>query len=269
MKILVINDDGINSPGIWAAARALRQVGEVVVVAPDRQQSGVGACLTLHAPVKAGEWRVDQEFQGESDGLFPVSAFSVEGTPGDSCILALESLVQTVDLVVSGVNAGSNVGYDVMVSGTVGGAVQSYVRGINTIAISVAAVTNTKYDIAEKVLKPLAEKFVEYSGDTLFLNVNIPKIDMNQVAGVKVTRLGGRSWGENVKAENVGPEKRYWISRNKPSTVTPAEDSDIAAIKKNWISITPLHLALGNDEAMTGVETLIGDIPQQILDRPD
>ena len=269
MKILVINDDGINSPGIWAAARALRQVGEVVVVAPDRQQSGVGACLTLHAPVKAGEWRVDQEFQGESDGLFPVSAFSVEGTPGDSCILALESLVQNVDLVVSGVNAGSNVGYDVMVSGTVGGAVQSYVRGINTIAISVAAVTNTKYDIAEKVLKPLAEKFVEYSGDTLFLNVNIPKIDMNQVAGVKVTRLGGRSWGENVKAENVGPEIRYWISRNTPSTVTPAEDSDIAAIKKNWISITPLHLALGNDEAMTGVETLIGDIPQQILDRPD
>ena len=88
MKILVINDDGINSPGIWAAARALRQVGEVVVVAPDRQQSGVGACLTLHAPVKAGEWRVDQEFQGESDGLFPVSAFSVEGTPGDSCRLA-------------------------------------------------------------------------------------------------------------------------------------------------------------------------------------
>ena len=81
MKILVINDDGINAPGIWAAARALRQVGEVVVVAPDRQQSGVGACLTLHAPVKAGEWEVSQEFQGEGDGLYPVSAFSVEGTP--------------------------------------------------------------------------------------------------------------------------------------------------------------------------------------------
>ena len=269
MKILVINDDGINAPGIWAAARALRQVGEVVVVAPDRQQSGVGACLTLHAPVKAGEWAVNQEFNGEEDGLYPVSAFSVEGTPGDSCILALESLVQNVDLVVSGVNAGSNVGYDVMVSGTVGGAVQSYVRGINTIAISVAAVTNAKYDIAEKILKPLAEKFVDYTGDTLFLNVNIPKIEMNQVAGVKVTRLGGRSWGENVRAENVGPEKRYWISRNKPSTVTPDSDSDIAAIKGNCISITPLHLALGNAEAMPGVESLLGDLTPQMLDIPD
>ena len=86
----------------------------------------------------------------------------MEGTPGDSCILALETLVKDVDLVVSGVNAGSNVGWDVMVSGTVGGAVQSFVRGINTIAISVAAVTNTKYDIAEKILKPLAEKFKDY-----------------------------------------------------------------------------------------------------------
>jgi len=273
MKILVINDDGIAAPGIWAAARALRQVGEVVVVAPDRQQSGVGASLTLHAPVKAGEWAVEQEFQpgseNEEDGLYPVSAFSVEGTPGDSCILALETLVKDVDLVVSGINAGSNVGWDVMVSGTVGGAVQGFIRGINTIAISVAAVTGTKYDIAEKILKPLAGKFKDYSGDTLFLNVNIPKIEMAQVAGVRVTRMGRRSWGENVRVENVGPEKRYWISRNKPSSETPAPDSDIAALKNNCISITPLHIGLGNDSAMPGVEALLGDIPQQMLDRPD
>ena len=269
MKILVINDDGIASPGIWAAVRALRQVGEVAVVAPDRQQSGVGACLTLHAPVKVGEWTVEEEFRTNGDGLFPVSAFSVEGTPGDSCILALESLVKDVDLVVSGVNAGSNVGWDVMVSGTVGGAFQGFVRGFNTIAISVAAVTDTKYDIAEKVLKPLAEKFKDYSGDTLFLNVNVPKIELSQVAGVRVTRLGGRSYGENVRTENVGPEKRYWISRNRPINDTPAPDSDIAALKNNCISITPLHIGLGNDVAMPDVEALLGDIPQQMLDRSD
>ena len=269
MKILVINDDGITSPGIWAAVRALRQVGEVAVVAPDRQQSGVGSCLTLHAPVKVGEWTVDQEFQANGDGLYPVSAFSVEGTPGDSCILALESLVKDVDLVGAGVNAGSNLGWDVMVSGTVGGAVQGFVRGINTIAISVAAVTDTKYDIAEKVLKPLAEKIRDYSGDTLFLNVNIPKIELDQVTGVRVTRLGGRSYGENVRAENVGPEKRYWISRNRSISETIAPDSDIAALKNNCISITPLHIGLGNDSAMPDVESLLGDMPQQVLDRPD
>ena len=265
MKILVINDDGITAPGIWAAVRALRRVGEVVVVAPDRQQSGVGASLTLHAPVKAGEWTVEPEFRANGDGLHPVSAFSVEGTPGDSCILALETLVEDVDLVVSGINAGSNVGSDVMVSGTVGGAVQSFVRGINTIAISVAAVTNTKYDIAQKILEPLADKFMDHTGETLFLNVNIPKIEMSQVTGVRVTTLGGRSWGENVRAENVGPEKRYWISRNKSINETPREDSDIAAIKDNCISITPLHLALGNDASMPTVDRLLGDIPQQML----
>ncbi len=269
MKILVINDDGIASPGIWAAARALRQVGEVVVVAPDRQQSGVASCLTLHAPVKVAQWTVEPEFQAEGVGLNPVSAFSVEGTPGDSCVLALENLVKDVDLVVSGVNAGSNVGWDVMVSGTVGGAFQGFVRGINTIAISVAAVTGTKYDIAEKILKPLAEKFRDYSGDTLFLNVNIPKIAFSQVAGIRVTRLGGRSWGENVRLESVGPEQRYWISRNRPNNETPAPDSDIAALKNNCISITPLHIGLGNDTAMPDVEALLGDMPQQVLDLPD
>ena len=273
MKILVINDDGITAPGIWAATRALRQVGEVVVVAPDRQQSGVGASLTLHAPIKADPWSVQQEFQGGSEdgknGLFPVSAFSVEGTPGDSCILALETLVKDVDLVVSGINAGSNVGWDGMVSGSVGGGVQGFIRGINTIGISVTAVTNTKYDIAEKILRPLAEKFLDYSGETLFLNVNIPKIEMSQVAGVRVTRMGGRSWGENVRAENVGPEKRYWISRNKSISDTPAPDSDIAALRNNCISITPLRLGMGDDSAMPDLESLLGDIPQQMLDRPD
>ncbi|MCH9017931.1 MAG: 5'/3'-nucleotidase SurE [Chloroflexi bacterium] len=210
MKILVINDDGITSPGIWAAVRALRQVGEVVVVAPDRQQSGVGASLTLHAPVKAGEWTVGQEFQpgseNEGGGLYPVSAFSVEGTPGDSCILALENLVKDVDLVVSGINAGSNVGWDVMVSGTVGGAFQGFVRGINTIAISVAAVTNTKYDIAEKILKPLAEKFKDYTGDTLFLNVNIPKIELRWLVS------GLPAWGAGPGERTSGP--RTWGRRN-------------------------------------------------------
>ena len=193
----------------------------------------------------------------------------MEGTPGDSCVLALESLVKDVDLVVSGVNAGSNLGWDVMVSGTVGGAVQGYMRGINTIAISVAAVTNTKYDIAEQVLKPLAEKFRDYSGDTLFLNVNIPKTELNQVMGVRVTCLGGRSYGENVRVENVGPEKRYWISRNRPINETASPGSDIAALKNNWISITPLNMGLGDDSAMPDVESLLGDMPRRILDRPD
>ena len=146
MKILVINDDGIGSRGLWAAARALRRVGEVFVVAPAREQSGVGASLTLHSPVKVTPWTPDDEFQQSGDGLHPVIAYAAEGTPGDCCILALETLTTGVDLVVSGINSGSNCGWDVMVSGTVGGAVQGFNRGRNTIAVSVGSVTAPRYE---------------------------------------------------------------------------------------------------------------------------
>ena len=129
MKILVINDDGIKSAGLWAAVRALRRVGEVFVVAPAQEQSGVGASLTLHSAVRVTPWTPDAEFQETGEGAHPVTAYAAEGTPGDCCILALETLTTGVDLVVSGINSGSNVGWDVMVSGTVGGAVQGFNRG--------------------------------------------------------------------------------------------------------------------------------------------
>ena len=158
MKILVINDDGIKSAGLWAAVRAVRRVGEVVVVAPAKEQSGVGASLTLHSPVKVNPWTPDDEFQ-ESDGdRHPVTAYTAEGTPGDCCILALETLTTGVDLVVSGINSGSNLGWDVMVSGTVGGAVQGYNRGHSTIAISVGSVTSPRYEVAGRLLEGLARR---------------------------------------------------------------------------------------------------------------
>ena len=125
MRILLTNDDGVCAPGLWAAADALCEVGEVFVAAPDKEQSGVGASLTLRAPVRVTSIPAEGPAQGrlrsDGNGRYPVAAYSVEGTPGDSCILGLERLVGAVDLVVSGINAGSNLGWDVMMSGTVGG----------------------------------------------------------------------------------------------------------------------------------------------------
>jgi len=110
MKVLATNDDGVNSPGLWAVVEALRDMAEVVVVAPDRDQSGVGPSLTLRSPVRA------TEVAPAVDG---VTTYSVEGTPADSVVVALEKLVGTVDLVVSGINMGANLGSDVLLSGTV------------------------------------------------------------------------------------------------------------------------------------------------------
>ena len=114
MKILVTNDDGISSPGLWALAESLKEIGEVVVVAPDRQQSGVGSSVTLHHAVRMAPTMFNRE---------GIKSYAVEGTPGDSVILATEKLVEgKIDLLVSGINTGSNLGNDVFVSGTVGAA---------------------------------------------------------------------------------------------------------------------------------------------------
>ena len=179
MKILLTNDDGIHATGLWAAARSLAEVGEVAVVAPDREQSGVGASMTLHSPLFVHQVPAEQYLAqfapGEdtpprsadavyipaSDGptvpANPITAWAVQGTPADACILALEQLVTPKpDLVVSGINRGSNLGWDVIVSGTVGAATQGWVRGYPTIAISVGSVQAPRYQLAAQVVAHLA-----------------------------------------------------------------------------------------------------------------
>ncbi len=276
MKILVINDDGIGSAGLWAAVRGLRRVGEVFVVAPAKEQSGVGASLTLHSPVKVTPWTPDAEFQealtpsagsgqaptlarseGE-DELYPVTAYSAAGTPGDCCILALETLVGAVDLVVSGINSGSNCGWDVMVSGTVGGAVQGFNRGYSTIAVSVGSVTAPRYDVAGPLLEGLARRLSKREGQPLFLNLNVPNVAPELVKGIRATRLGGLSYRESVRLEVTDSDgKHYRIARNRPGNHTQAEDSDIVTLRNNYVSITPLKLGMGDDAGVSQVEALV------------
>ena len=268
MKILVINDDGIESAGLWAAVRALRVVGEVFVVAPAREQSGVGASLTLHSPVKVTPWTPAAEFQdgltptlsqGERENkLHPVTAYAAEGTPGDCCILALETLTPGADLVVSGINSGSNTGWDVMVSGTVGGAVQGFNRGRSTIAVSVASVTAPRYDVAGRLLEGLARHLSQREGEPLFLNLNVPNIAPELVKGIRATKLGGLSYRESVRLETTdGDVKGYRIARNRPGNQAQTADSDIQALKDNYVSITPLKLGMGDDAGLPQVEDML------------
>ena len=270
MKILLINDDGVDAPGLWAAARALRQVGDVFVVAPDRQQSGVGASLTLHSPLRVQEVPVQTYLAEDGNAPNSVTVYSVEGTPGDSCILALESIVGAVDLVVSGINPGSNLGWDVMVSGTVGGALQGYVRGFPTVAISVGAVQNPHLEVAALFLQYLGQRLRDDPpASSYFLNINVPNVALEQISGVQVTRLGDRSYGETVRQESAGGDKRYWIARNRPIPGNPLQDTDIWALKNNRISVTPLRPGMGTSEEMGEIELLLGDLPAQLLGRRD
>ena len=255
-------------------------MGEVCVVAPDREQSGVGASLTLHAPVKArsqeipalgrlsaaaNEEAASDESQ-QAEVRHRVTAFSVEGTPGDSCILGLEKLVGSVDLVVSGINSGSNLGWDVMVSGTVGAALQGYFRGFPTIAISVGAVQNPRFDGAAALLRLIALKLAqETSKDPFLLNINVPSLAPEQITGLEVTRPGGRSYGESVREEGTGHQKRYWIARNRPVMADNGEGTDMFAAKANRISITPMHLNFSHQEVLPRVESLLAGVPEALL----
>jgi len=270
LKILLTNDDGIRAPGLWAAVEALRKVGEVFVVAPDREQSGVGASLTLHSSVRVSPEPVPDSVTGvptgNGNGAYPVTAYSVQGTPGDSCILALENVVGAVDLVVSGINSGSNLGWDIMVSGTIGAAIQGYVRGFPTIAISVGAVNNPQFATASRLLELIAQRFRDgVPTSSLFLNVNIPSLPAERISGVKVTQLGNRSYGESVRVEGTGDAKQYWISRNRPISGTPADGTDIWAMKNNYISITPMQISFGQQQQAADVEKLMDGISGQLL----
>lgn len=287
------NDDGIYAPGLWAAAQALARVGELFIVAPDREQSGVGAALTLHAPVKATAIATDgrlgraavvaadtadaSDANAAVETLHPVTAFAVEGTPGDSCILGLEKLAGPVDLVVSGINSGSNLGWDVLVSGTVGAAWQGYVRGYPTIAISVGSVQNPRFDGAAALLQTLAQRLTArpaadasavVAADTpagagrepLLLNINVPSLPPELLAGIELTRPGGRSYGEAVREEGFGPQKRYWIARNRPVMADNGPGTDMHAVRNNRISLTPMHLNLGHPQQIPPLAELLADV---------
>ena len=282
MKILLTNDDGIHAAGLWAAARSLSAVGEVAVVAPDREQSGVGASMTLHAPLFAHEVPAEQyllqyapgddtlprsadavfEPSGDGELKLPhqITAWAVQGTPADSCILALEQLVNPKpDLVVSGINRGSNMGWDVIVSGTVGAALQGFVRGYPTIAISVGSVQSPRYGLAADVVAALARglNHAPEASPQYFLNVNVPNEPPEKIAGVKVTRLGGRAYGESVRTEESFGHRRYWISRNR-AILSGGEGTDITAHKDNHITITPMGLAFSTtDERMALIQGLV------------
>lgn len=254
MRILLTNDDGINAPGLWRAAQALIPLSEVFICAPDRERSGSGSSISLQAPIIAN---TALGFPEE------IRAFSVQGTPADCVILALERLsTGKFDLLVSGINAGANLGDDIFVSGTVGAALQGHFRGIPSIAISVTALDNVNFDSAvqllsrlidgdseifqnKRAMNPVKEEAPLISGKPLLLNINVPSLPIENIKGITITHLGSRSYADDVQEGKVGRWKWYWISRTKPQP-EPTQGTDISAIRNHKISITPLSSDLTN-----------------------
>ena len=232
MRILVTNDDSINGPGLWALAESLMPVGDVSIVAPDRDQSGVATARTLLNALRVNE--VPSRIDG-------VPAYTVSGTPSDCVVLAAEVIFkEPFDLVVSGINEGANLGLDTLDSGTVGGALRGYFRGIPSIAVSVTAVVGVRYEAAAEIARAVAVEVTSSGREPLVYNVNVPNQPMERLKGVKSTFLGPKAYLETVQKGSDGRRTHYWILHNRPTNAEVPEGCDVWAVRNGLVSITPM-----------------------------
>jgi 5'-nucleotidase len=240
-NILVTNDDGINSPGIQKLFQQMKKLGNAYIVAPDRERSAVSHALTMHRPLKV-------EKLGKN-------IYSINGTPTDCVAIGISKILpEKPSLVVSGINKGANLGDDITYSGTVSAAIESTILGIPAFAISLVTKekkTKFSYDAPAKIALLIAKYILDNSlpYDT-FLNVNVPDIPYKQIKGIKLTRQGKRIYDNSIH-ETYSPhgEKYFWIGGGNPYW-EHGEDTDIQAIEKNYVSVTPLHLDFTNYDAL-------------------
>jgi 5'-nucleotidase len=234
VRILVSNDDGYMATGILTLAKAASALGDVQIVAPDREQSATSHSLTLHYPL-----RVRKSGNG---------ALIVDGTPTDCVMLGIGKLLEEKpDFVLSGINHGPNLGDDVLYSGTVAAAMEATVLGIPAIAISFASRDSDRIPEWETTVQQLLQKIMEndFPAETL-LNINLPAVAPDEVKGVRVAPLGKRVYENSLtKARDPNGKEYFWIGGGE-SRWWGREDSDFHAIKQGYISVTPLHLDLTN-----------------------
>ena len=235
MNILVSNDDGILAAGIQVLANACAQVGQVTVVAPDREQSGTSHSLTLHRPLRPART--------------PTGGYQVDGTPTDCVLLAVGALMaEKPDFVFSGINHGPNMGEDVLYSGTVSVAMEAVTLGIPGIAFSFASRDPELMATYDATLVRLIRQITEiknFPPETL-LNINLPKRPASEVRGIRVTKLGSRFFSSSITRMN-DPWGRevFWIGGGDVTWTGDAE-TDHQAVKDGYVSITPLHMDLTN-----------------------
>lgn len=236
MRILLSNDDGILAKGLGVLERACEPLGELYVVAPDREQSATSHSLTLHhplRPVRLGERR-----------------WQVDGTPTDCVMLACEALLdERPDFVISGINHGPNMGEDVLYSGTVAAAMEGLALGIPAVAVSFAgsvlradAILDTQVGQIRALLHHLTS-LPAFPADTI-LNVNVPAVPGDEIKGVKLTRLGRRVFSDSItKMKDPWGRDILWIGGGTVEW-SGADDSDFRSVHDGFISVTPLHLDL-------------------------
>lgn len=232
-SILIVNDDSIFSDGIRALWEAMSEIGDTTVVAPKSEHSGAGHAITISRPLQSEKINLECGLSG----------FAVNGTPADSVKFAISVLMdKKPDILVSGINPGSNVGQSILYSGTVSAAREGTFRGIKSIAISIDGQNNIDYSLSKTISKNIVQNALKNGlpSDTL-LNVTVPNIPKEEMKGFKITKQGSMYFSDNFeKIENGRGLENYWLTadHNDPDL---SKDNDSIAVKEGYVSVTPLH----------------------------
>ncbi len=256
MHILVTNDDGITAPGLIALVQEIRKIGEVSIIAPDRNWSGGGHVKTLNRPLRVKEVQLADETIG----------LACDGAPSDCVALGvLGFLDKKVDLVVSGINPMPNLGHDVTYSGTVTAAMEGVIWNVPGVAVSLGSIENhlaiLDYAPAARYAREIAKLVIERGlPPNTLLNVNVPFLPDEQIKGVRVTRQGLRVYHDRLE-KRIDPRGNpyYWISGDAPTGI-PEDGTDVGAIDSGYVSITPLQLDLTSFQAQQGLTKWVSQI---------
>ena len=258
MKLLISNDDGIFARGVRSLANALAEAGhDVTVVCPDRERSATGHSLTLHKPIRVE--RVEDIFLPE------IEAWACTGTPSDCVKLGMGTLMrQTPDYVLSGINQGANLGTDVLYSGTVSAAMEGIIEGIPSIALSLTSSSCQEFGLAASFARAILTQLAKQPLESLMLlNVNVPAVKLEEIAGIAITRQGVRRY-EEVFQKRVDPRGKtyYWLAGEvaedisqmiNPDSTIGEIPTDVQANCQNYITVTPLQYNL---TCKVGLESL-------------
>ncbi|MBF0265212.1 MAG: 5'/3'-nucleotidase SurE [Gammaproteobacteria bacterium] len=255
MKILVSNDDGYYAPGIKALISALCDnalISDIYVVAPDRDKSGASNSLTLDKPIRP----IAFQYQDISDSHQKINqSYHIQGTPTDCVHIAATGLFENVDMVISGINAGANLGDDVIYSGTVAAATEGRHLGLPALAVSLAFNYSQskvpEFESAARIVNDIIQYIKDVPGldaesfkDYAMLNINIPNIPYQDIKGFKITRLGRRHKAQAaIKQKDPRGENIYWLG-SVGHLADSGEGTDFHAIANNFVSITPLSIDL-------------------------
>lgn len=262
MLVLLTNDDGVHAEGLRVLHDEFARGHEVYVVAPDRERSGSSHAITVFQPLMVHRTRVSGGGgEGETGAAGPEAsrrreAWAVVGTPADCVKLAVASLLpRRPDLVVSGINRGPNLGTDVFYSGTVSAAIEAAILGLPALAVSLAGFKDLDYGFAARFARYLAQRVVSRGlPPATLLNVNVPAVDARRIKGVRITGLSGHKWYDRFE-ERADPRGRtyFWLV-GEPLEAEVEQGSDLDAVNRGYVSVTPIHLDLTNRPMMAELE---------------